>query len=115
MTNRLTEDDIVARVTRLTRVQLIRFVESEFVRPQQEKDGYVFRHVDIARLELLCDLSLDLGLDDTALDVVVSLIDQLHAARQDLAVLARALDTLPPDLRQRVADALKSPQQDLGL
>jgi chaperone modulatory protein CbpM len=43
----------------------------------------------IARLELLCDLSQDLDLDETGLGIVISLIDQLHAARQDLATLAR--------------------------
>ncbi|MHC5653369.1 hypothetical protein [Stappia sp.] len=107
MTDRFSEDDIIATVTRLTRVQLVRFIEGEFVRPQRDAGGYVFRRIDIARLELLCDLSLDLDLDETALGIVLSLIDQLHAARQDLAVVARAIDALPADLRAQVTDAIK--------
>ncbi|MBN2907395.1 MAG: hypothetical protein JXJ18_11855 [Rhodobacteraceae bacterium] len=107
MKNRFSEDDVIATVTRLTRSQLVRFVEVEFVKPQQAKDGYVFRRIDIARLELLCDLSQDLDLDETALGVVISLIDQLHAARQDVLKMARAIDSLPADLRARIGAALQ--------
>ncbi|MDF1855885.1 chaperone modulator CbpM [Pseudooceanicola sp.] len=107
MTDRFSEDDVVTTVTRLTRGQLVRFIEVELVRPERDGSGYVFRSVDIARLELLCDLSQDLDLDETGLDIVVSLIDQLHAARQDLVTMAQAIDTLPADLKARVMAELK--------
>lgn len=107
MTDRFSEDDVVIHVTRLTRSQLVRFIEVEFVKPQRSDGGYVFRHIDIARLELLCDLSQDLDLDEAALGIVISLIDQLHAARQDLAVMAQAMDILPAELRESIAAALK--------
>ncbi|SFI32614.1 chaperone modulator CbpM [Jannaschia pohangensis] len=107
MSERFSEDEVVVTVTRLTRSQLIRFIESDFVKPERGAGGYSFRRVDIARLELLCDLSLDLDLDETALGIVLSLIDQLHAARQDLATMAHAIQTLPPDLRDRVLAAMR--------
>ena len=101
------EDEVVITVARLTRVQLVRFVESDFIKPQRQNDGYVFSAIDIARLELLCDLSEDLGLDETAIGIVISLIDQLHAARQDLAAIAQVIDALPVDLRNRIDTTLK--------
>ena len=107
MTDLFTEADVVASVTRLTRTQLYHFVESDLVRPQRDADSYVFRRVDIARLELLCDLSQDLDLDETALGVVISLIDQLHAARQELATVAEAIEALPADLQARLRAELK--------
>jgi chaperone modulatory protein CbpM len=107
MTDRFSEDEVVATVTRLTRSQLVRFVEGRFVRPQRDANGYAFRPVDIARLELLCDLSQDLDLDETGIDVVISLIDQLHAARQDLATLARAINALPAALKAQLIAELK--------
>ncbi|TDK51444.1 chaperone modulator CbpM [Antarcticimicrobium luteum] len=107
MTDRFSEDEVVATVTRLTRSQLVRFVEGEFVRPQRDVNGYVFRRVDIARLELLCDLSQDLDLDETGLDIVISLIDQLHAARQDLATMGHAINDLPADLKAQVMAEMK--------
>jgi chaperone modulatory protein CbpM len=107
MTDQFSEDDIITTVTRLTRSQLVQFVEFDLVKPQREESGFVFRRIDIARLELLCDLSQDLDLDETALGIVISLIDQLHAARQDLAVVARAVDALPAELQSRIGAAMK--------
>lgn len=109
MTELLSEDEVIVRVTRLTRSQLVRFVGAALVKPQRDTGGYVFRQIDIARLELLCDLSVDLDLDETALGIVISLIDQLHAARQDLAAMARCIDLLPGDVQASIAVALKSP------
>lgn len=107
MTERFSEDEVVATVTRLTRPQLVRYVERSFVRPEKAAQGYVYRRIDIARLELLCDLSDDLDLDESALSVVLSLIDQLHAARQDLSRLAQAMERLPEDHRAQLLAALK--------
>lgn len=107
MTERFTEDEIVASVTRLTRRQLAQFIDGDLVRPERSGGGYVFRRVDIARLELLCDLSSDLELDDTALSIVISLIDQLHATRQELAAVARAIDAVPADLRGQLLAEMK--------
>lgn len=106
MTEHYREDDVITRVSRLTRPQLVRFVEVDLVRPERDERGLVFRRIDIARLELLCDLSQDLDLDETALGIVTSLLDQLHAARQDLATVARAIDALPADVRSHIAAAL---------
>ncbi|MBN8292093.1 hypothetical protein JI664_08970 [Rhodobacter sp. NTK016B] len=107
MTDLFTEADVVATVTRLTRARLYQFVQSDLVRPQRDAGGYVFRRIDIARLELLCDLSQDLDLDETGLGIVISLVDQLHAARQELAAVARAIDALPADLQARLRAELK--------
>lgn len=110
MTERFSEEEIVATVTRLTRSQLIYFINCELVRPELGFEGYVFRSVDIARLELLCDLSLDLELDEVALGVVISLLDQLHDARQDLATLTQAINTLPNGMRKQMVTSLQKSQ-----
>ncbi|SFA69382.1 chaperone modulatory protein CbpM [Poseidonocella pacifica] len=107
MTDRYSEEDVVTTVTRLTRTQLIRFVEGDLVKPEREAKGYVFRRIDIARLELLCDLSEGLDLDVAGLGIVISLIDQLHAARQDLATLASAIEALPSELQARIMAEMK--------
>ncbi|MGV8952607.1 MAG: hypothetical protein ACOH2M_16010 [Cypionkella sp.] len=109
MTEYFSEDDVIATVVRLDRVQLIGYIEAEFVRPERHSSGFVFRQIDIARLELLCDLTLDLELDETALGVVVSLLDQLHAARQDRAALMRAIETVPVELQAQIMAALRAP------
>jgi chaperone modulatory protein CbpM len=102
MTERYSEDEVIATVTRLTRHQLIGFSECDLVQPERGDAGYVFRAVDIARLELLCDLTQDRELEETALGIVLSLLDQLHAARRDLAAMRRAIDALHDGVKARI-------------
>ena len=63
MTTFFTEEQVVSTVTRLTRRKLVRYIEGGVVKPQKASDGFVFAQIDIARLELLCDLTDDLNLD----------------------------------------------------
>jgi chaperone modulatory protein CbpM len=107
MTDRFSEDDVILTVTRLTRQQLSRYVEIDLVRPLRANEGVFFREVDIARLELLCDLANDLDLDEAAVGIVISLVDQLHGARRDLEMLTEVIETLPTDLRSRIGAALQ--------
>lgn len=106
MSDRFTEEDIIVAVSRLTRGQLHEFIDRELVRPIQAPSGYVFAQVDVARLELLCDLSVDLELDEIALEMVIGLIDQVHELRRDLNSVLRAIEAQPPELRARLAAAL---------
>tara|TARA_R110002126_G_scaffold79767_6_gene197870 strand:- start:582 stop:911 length:330 start_codon:yes stop_codon:yes gene_type:complete len=107
MTDLFTEDEVILTVTRLTRQQLGRYVEADLVRPHSAEDGMFFRKVDIARLELLCDLTQDLDLDEGAVGIVISLVDQLHDARRELVMLTEVIQTLPTDLRHRIGAALQ--------
>lgn len=110
MTDHLTEDDVLVAIPGLTRTRLLAFVESELIIPLRRENAgdpvHVFRRVDCARLNLLCDLTDGLELDETALGVVITLIDQLHATRKDLLAIARAVDSEPPDVRARIGSAI---------
>jgi chaperone modulatory protein CbpM len=110
MTDYLTEDEVFTAIPGLSRTRLVTFIETEMVIPLHRKGGAsparVFRRVDVARIQLLCDLADDLELDETALGVVAALIDQLHAARQELLAIARAVAAEPPDVRARIGAAV---------
>ncbi len=106
MTDSFSEDYVIATITRLTQRQLVSFIDADFVRPDRRDGRYQFRQVDIARLELLCDLSQELDMNETALAVVISLIDQLHAVRLERTAVAQALNALPDDLRSQIMSAL---------
>ena len=115
MTEHLTEDEVIAAVSGLTRPRLVVFIETEVVLPLRRADGavsvLVFRQIDVARMQVLCNLAEDLELDDSALAVVVALIDKLHAASQDLLALARAVAAEPPDVRARIGAAIRTLRQ----
>lgn len=107
MTELYSEDQTLTCVVNLTRPRLMAFVEAEIVIPLHVEGALAFRPIDLARLKLICDLSesFDLGVD--ALCVVMSLIDQLHAARADLAGVMTAISAEPPEVRTRIAKALR--------
>ena len=107
MSERFSEKEAVAAVPRLTRTRLIAFVEAEIVIPQRADAGLSFRRIDLARMELLCELSEQYDLGDDALGVVISLIDQLHGMRADLAAIARAIEDEPREARRRLGEALR--------
>lgn len=110
MTDHLTEDDILAAIPGLTRTRLVTFIEAEIVVPLCRAEAgaspHLFRRVDFARVQLLCDLLDDLDLDEAALGVVITLIDQLHATRHDLLAITRAVEAESPDVRARIGSAI---------
>ena len=106
MTYHPSETEVIAAIPGLTQTRLVAFIAAEVVIPLRTASGPAFRHIDIARMRLLCELTDDLDLNETALGVIITLIDQLHAARADLRALAQALAAEPADLRARVGSAL---------
>ncbi|MBL4750707.1 MAG: hypothetical protein JKX71_09050 [Amylibacter sp.] len=106
MTERYSEDQAIAAVATLTRTQLIAFVEAEIIVPLHTEDGIVFRQVDLVRMELLCELTENFSLNDDALSIIISLIDQLHNTRGQLECLLQAIKEEPADIRERLGQAL---------
>lgn len=101
-----TEEQVFSEVRRLSRYRLVSFVEANIVRPLSTEQGLRFRAIDIARLEMLCDLTEHFGIEDDTLDIVVSLIDQLNDARTDLRRLADAVAAEPHEIRARIGQRL---------
>ena len=97
------ERTVVARVERLTLKELRFWVREGWVRPAYSTTGALFDELDIARVQLLCELKKDMSLSTDALPVVLGLIDQLHQTRRDLLTLTKALESQPDDVRLTVA------------
>lgn len=106
MTDYLSEDQAISAVARLTRVQLISFVEAEIIVPVMTEDGPAYRKIDIMRMELLCELSEQFELQDDALGMVISLVDQLHGVRAELRSVLEAVETEQPEVRSRIGELL---------
>jgi chaperone modulatory protein CbpM len=98
----LDEYTVVARIEHLTLGELRLWVREGWVRPAQSESGPVFDEVDLARLQLLCDLRNDMELPADVIPTVLTLIDQLHRTRRDLRRITEALDQQPADVRRAV-------------
>jgi chaperone modulatory protein CbpM len=98
-------EEVVALVG-IEAAELERWCAEGWVRPEREAEQWRFGEIDVARVRLICELRIDLALDDEALPVVLDLLDQVHGLRSRLAALARALAGEPPDVRRRLAAAI---------
>lgn len=104
----VTSFDEVLRGYRVTRVELTAWISEAWVTPQQEGDAYVFDEADLARVELIRDLRLEMAVNDDALPVVLSLLDQLYAARRVLGRLDDVLRELPAGVREQIRAKLET-------
>jgi chaperone modulatory protein CbpM len=105
MTVRFSEAHVVRTVRRLSAARLAAFIEAGCIVPAESEGQRVFGEADLARLELLCELSEDFGLDEDALALVMSLIDQLHGLRHEMRRLLEAIGEQPPETRARIRAA----------
>jgi chaperone modulatory protein CbpM len=104
MTIRL--EDVLAHC-RIERIELETWIQREWVLPAREDDGYVFTETDLARVELICDLTHDLALGEDAMGVVLPLLDQVYGLRASLRRIADAIGTLPEPTRAQLREQLR--------
>lgn len=99
-----TRTEVVTLIEDLTEPRLQVLLREMIVQPVQTPEGPAFREADVARLRLLCDLMEGYELQDDAMQMVMSLIDQLNTARGDMRALMQAIAQEPDDVRQRIHD-----------
>jgi chaperone modulatory protein CbpM len=101
----MTVDDLLAAIPSLQRSDLERWINEELVAPQQDA-GLSFSDMECARVRLICTLSYELEIDNGALPVVLSLLDQLYDTRQRLLSLTRAVTVQDKIIQAAIIAAL---------
>jgi chaperone modulatory protein CbpM len=76
--------------------------------PEQGDHAVRFDDFDVARVRLICELRYELQIEEDSLSVVLSLLDQLYAARRSLRTLVAAVETQPEDVRARIASIVNA-------
>ena len=81
------------------------YVMHAWVRPNPGTEGWQFEEIDIARIDLVTHLRRDMMVNDEAMDIVLSLLDQLYdlKARVDRV---RAEADARPDVKDHPLVAL---------
>jgi chaperone modulatory protein CbpM len=69
-------------------------------------EEWVFAEIDVARIRLIRELRIDLEVDENALPLVLSLLDQVYDLRRALKAVARALEGQPVEVRAAVVAAI---------
>jgi chaperone modulatory protein CbpM len=99
-------EELLARFGGLERRELARWVEENWVLPERHDETWVFHEVDIARVELILDMRRDFAVDDEAMPLVLSLIDQIYSLRRQMRRLSDAIECQPPAVQNAIRQAL---------
>jgi chaperone modulatory protein CbpM len=93
-------EEVLVELGTVERTEAMTWIEAEWVRPEPSADQPMFRPVDVARLRLIQELRHDLAIDQEAMPVVLSLIDEMYTLRRRIAALARAVAETPDEVRR---------------
>ncbi len=106
-TRHYTLTETLAVIDDLDADQLERYIASGVVVPVQSDEGPRFRELDLARLSLVVDLAQGYHLDEEALGLVLSLVDQVHGLKGDMRAMLDALAREPIETRTRLKAAIR--------
>ncbi|MTH34917.1 hypothetical protein GL279_09930 [Paracoccus limosus] len=108
MTSRhYTLTEVLHRLPGMGQPQLDHYIRAGVVVPVQSQTGPLLRELDIARLNLVMELTEGYHLDDEALTLVLSLVDQLHGLRGDMRAMLDAVAREPAETRLRLKTAIR--------
>ena len=99
-------DQVIERVTSLTADRLAHFERLRIISPVNTPQGPRYHALDLHRITLLCELTDDFEVNEDALVIIMSLLDQLHGARSQLDQLAQAIGAEPLEIKRRLSQRL---------
>ena len=106
--------EVLSRSLGIAETDISRWVELSWLRPAGPPESRVFEEVDVARLRLIAELRA-LQLDEEAMPVVLSLLDQLVATRWRLRLVMQAVEDAAPDaVRARLRDLMEAGEDEAG-
>jgi chaperone modulatory protein CbpM len=71
------------------------------------REDWAFAEIDIARIGLIRTLRIEMDVDEAALPLVLSLLDQVYGLRRTLRTVARVLEDQPEGVRTAVMAAIE--------
>lgn len=93
-------------ISGLSETELGRWIAQSWVRAHGQEGAWSFEAVDVARIQLIHTLRTDMDIDDQAMPVVLSLLDQLYEFRRNAMRLNTALADLPTSVRTVILEKL---------
>ncbi|WP_116132505.1 chaperone modulator CbpM [Tropicimonas sp. IMCC34043] len=107
----MTESDILDRVGRLSVERLQVCVTRAWVRPRQSERGRVFDETDLARLRLIVELTEDMDVNDEAVPMILTLIDEVSTLRRRMRAVDAAMSQQGAEACEALIARLRQMQQ----
>ena len=106
MTNAYAPEQVIERITSLTAERLSYFERLSIVTPVSTAEGLRYHTLDVRRITLLCELTDDFEVNEDALVIIMSLLDQLHGAHSKLDQVVQAIGAEPSEIKLRLSQRL---------
>jgi chaperone modulatory protein CbpM len=105
----ITIERALAELGGLTKDEIEDWVARDWLRPEYSAEELLFHEIDLARARLIGQLRYEMDVNDAAIPIVLSLLDQLYELRRGVTELSRALrDIAPEQLRRDLIHRLAS-------
>ncbi len=101
------EHEILLNVEGVSAVQLKIWVTEEWIRPLQTGTVIAFNEADVARIRLIDLLHNQLQVNEEAIPIILSLIDQAHDLKEQMRLVASAIADQPDDVRSKILKAVR--------
>ena len=102
----ITLEEVAGRFPGLSLDEVTLWIERRWLRAEPAPGGgWLLTEVDVARVALLVELRVTLEVDEEAMPLVLSLLDQLYDARRAIRCLMAAIEEQPEPVRRAVLDA----------
>jgi chaperone modulatory protein CbpM len=111
MTNAYAPEQVIESITSLTAERLSYFEHLRIVTPVSTPEGLRYHTLDVRRITLLCELTDDFEVNEDALVIIMSLLDQLHGANTKLEQVVQAIGAEPSETKLRLSQRI----HDIGL
>ena len=106
MTKDYAPEQVIETVSSLTAERLSHFERLRIIAPVNTPDGPRYHTLDVRRITLLCELTDDFEVNEDALVIIMSLLDQLHSAHSKLEQVVQAIVAEPTDIKLRLSQRL---------
>jgi chaperone modulatory protein CbpM len=105
----ITIEVLITQISGIGRQDVERWISHGWVRPDGAPGHYMFQEIDVARVRLIQELHGEMQVNEDALPVVLSLLDQVYALRRRMREIGEALDrTASEETRQSLIRHLTS-------
>jgi chaperone modulatory protein CbpM len=98
---------VITQFPDLGEAELLRWIERGWVHAEWQEPDWVLQEIDIARIRLVYDVRRDMGVNEEAMPLVLSLLDQLYQLRAQMRTLAQAVERQPVPVRDAILTALQ--------
>jgi len=96
------EDIITSIGISIDEATVMTYIELNWVRPIYQENTYYFEDIDVARIRLIYQFKEHMMVEDNALDIILSLMDQLHGTRAQLEILCTAIGAQPDEIQAAI-------------